>query len=266
MSILTTLSKKYSEHHDVTYTPESLEASTKLAMRYLPDRFLPDKAIDLMDEAGAIVQIESFEGDGTGQVTEAEVAAVVSMWTGIPLSKLTSDEAASMLDFEDTLHERVCLRQPPSTPPPPPPTLLPPPPLSPPTPTPLPPPPSPPRVIHTAPRAPLHATHMASVSHLVVQVIGQSFAVSAIARALRRARVGLRSPRRPVASMIFCGPTGVGKTELAKAVAEAYYGEEKAMVTPRHPALLPCQPSPRASPPSVPALPTCQPSPRATPS
>merc|ERR1740138_221303 len=62
------------------------------------------------------------------------------------------------------------------------------------------------------------------------RVIGQSFAVSAIARALRRARVGLRSPRRPVASMIFCGPTGVGKTELAKAVAELYYGQEKAMV------------------------------------
>merc|ERR1719224_90214 len=62
------------------------------------------------------------------------------------------------------------------------------------------------------------------------RVIGQDFAVSAIARALRRARVGLRSPRRPVASMIFCGPTGVGKTELAKAVAEQYYGDEKAMV------------------------------------
>jgi len=95
------------------------------------------------------------------------VAEVVSSWTGIPLSKLTADEAASMMGFESALHERV---------------------------------------------------------------IGQSFAVSAIARALRRARVGLRSPRRPVASMIFCGPTGVGKTELAKAVAELYYGDEKAMV------------------------------------
>ena len=62
------------------------------------------------------------------------------------------------------------------------------------------------------------------------RVIGQDVAVSAIARALRRARVGVRSPRRPVASMIFCGPTGVGKTELAKSVAEGYYGEEKAMV------------------------------------
>merc|ERR1712187_638107 len=62
------------------------------------------------------------------------------------------------------------------------------------------------------------------------RVIGQDFAVSAIARALRRARVGLRSETRPVASMVFCGPTGVGKTELAKAVAESYYGDEKAMV------------------------------------
>lgn len=67
-------------------------------------------------------------------------------------------------------------------------------------------------------------------STLHKRVIGQQFAVSAIARALRRARVGLRSPHRPVASMVFCGPTGVGKTELAKAVAESYYGDEKALV------------------------------------
>jgi len=170
---------------NVTYDAPALEAAAKLSERYLPDRFLPDKAIDLMDEAGAIVQIKNFDlnadggakkgggffGGGKGEVFpavgEAEVAEVVSSWTGIPLSKLTADEAANMLGFEDSLHDRV---------------------------------------------------------------IGQSGAVSAISRALRRARVGLRSPRRPVASMIFCGPTGVGKTELAKAVAELYYGQEKAMV------------------------------------
>jgi len=173
VQILNRLSERYSEHHDVDYEPEALEAAARLSMRYLPDRFLPDKAIDLMDEAGALVQIEAYESDASStsnsrpSVGEEDIAAVVSSWTGIPLSKLTADEAVSMLAFEDLLHERV---------------------------------------------------------------VGQSFAVSAIARALRRARVGLRSPRRPVASMIFCGPTGVGKTELAKAVAEGYYGEEKAMV------------------------------------
>jgi len=177
VQILSALSERYAEHHMVSYQSEALEAAAALSARYLPDRFLPDKAIDLMDEAGAIVQIGAFTpggGGGSGQsggalplVGAENVAEVVSSWTGIPLSKLTADEAASMMGFESALHERV---------------------------------------------------------------IGQSFAVSAIARALRRARVGLRSPRRPVASMIFCGPTGVGKTELAKAVAELYYGDEKAMV------------------------------------
>ena len=113
-------------------------AAAKLSDRYLPDRFLPDKAIDLMDEAGALVQIGEFEDDDAAStkalVSADDVAKVVSSWTGIPLSKLTEDEASSMLDFEETLHRRV---------------------------------------------------------------IGQNFAVSAIARALRRARVGLRSPRRP---------------------------------------------------------------------
>ena len=183
VQILSALSERYAEHHMVSYQSEALEAAAALSARYLPDRFLPDKAIDLMDEAGAIVQIGAFTpgggggSGGSGQsggalplVGAENVAEVVSSWTGIPLSKLTADEAASMMGFESALHERV---------------------------------------------------------------IGQSFAVSAIARALRRARVGLRSPRRPVASMIFCGPTGVGKTELAKAVAELYYGDEKAMVCAR---------------------------------
>ena len=158
VAILTTLSKRYSEHHVVTYEPEALEAAAKLSERYISDRFLPDKAIDLMDEAGALVQIGKWDGTGGAKsdrpmVGAEDVASIVSDWTGIPLSKLTADEAASMLDFEELLHERV---------------------------------------------------------------IGQNFAVSAIARALRRARVGLRSPRRPVASMIFCGPTGVGKTGSPK--------------------------------------------------
>lgn len=171
VKILSILSERYSEHHDVEFTPDSLEAMAKLSSRYVPDRFLPDKAIDLMDEAGSLKQLDAFTaGDEFAngmKVEEEDVARVVASWTGIPVSKLTDDEANKMLNFEENLHTRV---------------------------------------------------------------IGQNFAVSAISRALRRSSVGLRSPRKPVASMIFCGPTGVGKTELAKAVASLYYGDEKAMV------------------------------------
>ena len=187
VDILSGLQAKYAEHHGVSYSAEAIAAAASLSERYLGDRYLPDKAIDLLDEAGAAVQIAAFADEGAGksgagtsgagtsgggsevmaEVGEGDVALVVSQWTGIPLSKLSSDEAERMMNLEDSLHRRV---------------------------------------------------------------VGQHGAVSSIARALRRARVGLRSPRRPVASLIFCGPTGVGKTELSKAVAELYYGEEKAMV------------------------------------
>jgi ATP-dependent Clp protease ATP-binding subunit ClpC len=175
VEILGVLQERYAKHHEVTYDPDALLAAAKLAERYVPDRFLPDKAIDLMDEAGAIVQIETAElfPDGKGEdsklevVSPEKVAEVVSSWTGIPVGKLTQEEGSQMMDFEESLHKRV---------------------------------------------------------------IGQSGAVSAISRALRRARAGMRSNKRPVASMIFCGPTGVGKTELTKAVAELYYGAEKDMV------------------------------------
>jgi ATP-dependent Clp protease ATP-binding subunit ClpC len=167
--ILNAVSKRYSDFHEVDYKPEALEAAVKLSARYLPDRFLPDKAIDLMDEAAVIAQtdMEAVNGAGRPQVEIEHIAAAISRWSGIPVAKLTADEAKAMLDVESVLHQRV---------------------------------------------------------------IGQSNAVSAIARALRRARAGLKSAGRPVASMLFCGPTGVGKTELVKAVAETYYGDESAMV------------------------------------
>lgn len=180
--ILTGLKDRYEEHHGVVYSDDAIAAATLLADRYISDRFLPDKAIDLLDEAGAIAQMRAFvEADKAGlevdesgeadapavEVCEDDVAAVVAQWTGIPVSKISADEAEAMQGLERRLHGRV---------------------------------------------------------------IGQGGAVTAIAKALRRARVGLRDPRRPVAGMFFSGPTGVGKTELAKAVAEAYYGSERAMV------------------------------------
>jgi len=165
--ILKGLQERYEDHHGVEYSEEALHAAAKLSERYISDRFLPDKAIDLLDEAGAIRQIGlAADTSSSSLVTEADVASVVAQWTGIPVSKLTVDERKAMVGLEEQLHGRL---------------------------------------------------------------IGQQGAVSAISRALRRARVGLREPRRPVASLFFSGPTGVGKTELAKAVAEAYYGSEKAM-------------------------------------
>ena len=108
VQILSTLSTRYTKHHGVDYSPEALESAAKLAERYLPDRFLPDKAIDLMDEAGALMQIAEFTGGpASGIVGVEQVAEVVSSWTGIPLSKLTADESAAMLDFEGNLHKRV---------------------------------------------------------------------------------------------------------------------------------------------------------------
>jgi len=190
VDILLTLSKRYGAHHNVTYDLAALEAAAKLAERYLPDRFLPDKAIDLMDEAGAIVQIANFD---------PSVVPSAGKKSGGGLFGRGGD------DDDDELptvgEEEVAA------------------------------------VVSSwtgIPLAKLTADESAAMldfeGALHERVIGQSGAVSAISRALRRARVGLRSPRRPVASMIFCGPTGVGKTELAKAVAEMYYGQEKAMV------------------------------------
>ena len=102
-----------------------------------------------------------------GQVTEEDIAEVVSEWTGVPVTRLTEDEGQKLLHMEDTLHRRV---------------------------------------------------------------VGQDEAVKAIARAIRRGRVGLKDPKRPIGSFLFLGPTGVGKTELCKALAEAMFGDENAMV------------------------------------
>ena len=166
--ILEGLRGTYEEHHAVEYTPEALAAAVKLSARYINDRFLPDKAIDLVDEAGAMVQMASHKAGGGSNVVDAShVADVVAQWTGVPVQQLSEDESSTLLNIESALSDRV---------------------------------------------------------------VGQEEAVTAISRAIRRARSGLADSARPVASMIFAGPTGVGKTELAKAVAQSYYGAEKSMV------------------------------------
>jgi len=172
IEILEAISEKYGSYHGVTYTKESLVAAAKLSERYVTDRFLPDKAIDLMDEAGAAVHMEnSFMPSSVPKppplVTEDEISAIIARWSNIPIGKITSTESSTLLELEASLESRVK---------------------------------------------------------------GQHRAIKSIARAVRRARSGLRDAGRPVASFLFCGSTGVGKTWLAKSLAAQYYGSEKDMI------------------------------------
>jgi len=165
LDILGAISPKYEEFHGVEYTYNALVAATKLSNRYISDRFLPDKAIDMLDEAGSMVKMT--EDGESFYVTEDAIEAVISEITGIPLGKLDTGEKTRLKNLEQTIGERIK---------------------------------------------------------------GQDTAVRAVSKAIRRARSGMRDGRRPVSSLLFCGPTGVGKTELCKALAETYYGQEKDMI------------------------------------
>lgn len=223
VEILKGLRDRYEAHHRIKIPDEAIEAAVKLSVRYVTGRFLPDKAIDVIDEACSRVRLstlttppdlkqmedeitaitakkeEAVKGQDYenaaklrdeeknkrealearrkewseqqtkthGAVTEDDIAAVISGWTGIPVAQMTEDEGQRLLHLEDTLHQRV---------------------------------------------------------------IGQNEAVTAVAKAIRRGRVGLRDPKRPIGSFLFLGPTGVGKTELSKALAEAMFGDENAMI------------------------------------
>lgn len=199
--ILRGLRSRYEQHHGVRISDDALDAAVRLSVRYLPARQLPDKAIDLMDEAAAHVQLrvaqrknrddvrddttQQFQkaleqGDFSravklrnttprkeqhrmqGTVTAEDVAAVVAAWTGVPVTQITRSEQQHLVHLEWELHR---------------------------------------------------------------QVIGQDEAVSAVARAIRRARSGVSSSKRPLGSFMFLGPTGVGKTELAKALAASVFGD-----------------------------------------
>ena len=163
MEMLQSLRPALEKHHGVSLDEEALTAAYELSVRYINDRFLPDKAIDLLDEAAAAVHVEG----GRRPVTAADVAQVVSLWTEIPLSSLDESESQRLQGLEEQLKQRI---------------------------------------------------------------IGLDEAVSAVARAIRRSRVGLKDPRRPVGSFLFLGPTGVGKTELCRALAATVYGDENAMI------------------------------------
>jgi ATP-dependent Clp protease ATP-binding subunit ClpC len=223
VQILRGLRERYEQHHRVKITDEALHAAAELSDRYISDRFLPDKAIDLIDEAASRARIksmtappvykeledeidetrrgketaiegqdfekaaglrdserrltnkkreletqwESGEGGDRPEIGEEEIADIVSMWTGIPVFKLTEAESKKLMRMEDELHKRV---------------------------------------------------------------IGQNMAIEAVSKAIRRSRAGLKDPKRPTGSFIFLGPSGVGKTELGRTLAEFLFGDEEAMV------------------------------------
>jgi ATP-dependent Clp protease ATP-binding subunit ClpC len=223
VAILMGIRSRYEDHHKVAITDDAVKASAELSSRYITDRFLPDKAIDLMDEAASRVRLrystvpndvkeaqkeldrvvtqkeqameaQQYEQASTlrqqeraqqdklqqakadwllaqsqkrPEVTDEDIAEVVSMWTGIPVKKLAEEETQKLLKMEEALHGRV---------------------------------------------------------------IGQAPAVTMVARAVRRARAGLKDPRRPIGVFFFVGPTGTGKTHLARVLAEFMFGSEENMV------------------------------------
>ncbi len=165
-AILAGLRRRHEQHHHVIITDDALDAAVTLSARYIADRFLPDKAIDLLDEAAASAALAAPPG-ATARVTRDEIAAIVTKWTGIPQNSVADDGANVLLALEERLDSFV---------------------------------------------------------------IGQRDATRKIAEALRRARAGLHDPRRPLGSFLFHGPSGVGKTELAKRLATELFGSEESIV------------------------------------
>ncbi|MDQ2865745.1 MAG: ATP-dependent Clp protease ATP-binding subunit [Candidatus Eremiobacteraeota bacterium] len=167
VAILRGLRDGYAKHHAVAIDDSAIDAAASLSARYIADRFLPDKAIDLMDEAAASVALANRGETLLPRVTAEHVAAVVTKWTGIPQSTLSETQTNQLLSLETVLAKRV---------------------------------------------------------------IGQDRAIGSVAEAIRRARAGLHDPNKPLGTFLFAGPSGVGKTELAKTLAETLFGSEAALV------------------------------------
>lgn len=167
-AILEGLASRYERYHGVKLPPDALHAAVELSVRYLPGRCLPDKAIDLVDEACAAARIQAEqEGDAAPVLGVEQIARVVAQASGVPACRVGEQERERLARLEQRLND---------------------------------------------------------------QVVGQPQATAAVAGAIRRSRTGLGEPSRPMGAMLFLGPTGVGKTALAKALAVSWFGSEKALL------------------------------------
>ena len=222
-NILRGIAHKYEEHHHVTITPEAISAAVALSARYINDRNLPDKAIDLIDEAAAAVRLHvTKQPDQLRELSEEIKKIDLQIERSIRMEAFTQaaelkkkqedcikkydrivkkmerdEEKRSYVVGENEIAEVVALW-----------TKIP--------------------VKKLAEKESERLLKLESILHK--RVIGQEEAVTAVAKAMRRGRVGLQDPNRPIGSFLFLGPTGVGKTELSKALAEAMFGSENALI------------------------------------
>ncbi|RYR44753.1 hypothetical protein Ahy_A08g041039 isoform B [Arachis hypogaea] len=226
VKILMGLREKYESHHKCIYTEDAIKAAVQLSARYIVDRYLPDKAIDLIDEAGSRAHIEAFK-----KRKEQETCVLskdpADYWQEIKdvqsmhemESKLKYYGASSIDDSNELILDSYLASEANENEP----VIV-----------------GPEEVALVAslwsgiPVQQLTADQRTLLLDLENQlrkrVIGQEEAVTAISKAVKRSRVGLKDPDRPIAAMLFCGPTGVGKTELAKSLAACYFGSEAAMI------------------------------------
>ncbi|MBG6058085.1 ATP-dependent Clp protease ATP-binding subunit ClpC [Cryobacterium sp. MP_M5] len=222
VQILTGLQDRYEEHHGVRYTAEAIRSAVELSARYIPDRFLPDKAIDLIDQAGARLRLKLGSRPDLAGLRE-RLAALESAKTDAVAAE-QYEEASRLRDEADTLQERIETADtgrasvPPQSD-----AVVGEPEIA--------------EIIARATGIPaswLTAGDRERLARLEddlhLRVVGQDDAVTVIAKSVRRNRTGLGDAGRPVGSFLFLGPTGVGKTELAKALAESLFGDENAML------------------------------------
>ena len=223
VQILKGLRDKYEAHHGVKITDDAIEAAVNLSDRYITDRFLPDKAIDLIDEAGAKVRIANLTAPPDLKEMEEQLEKTTKEKEDA-ISVQDFEKAAQLRDFEKELKDKLENEK---------------------------------KNWKTQNDVTKHIVSETQIASVVAQwtsvpvekltekeserllkleeilhnrVIGQEEAVKAVSKAVRRARVGLKDPNRPIGSFIFLGPTGVGKTELSKALAEAMFGDENSII------------------------------------